>query len=229
LAIELRLSPDSQGALLSASFAAHVAHGPTLPGNTTDYSTLSAGGGAPLHLSDLPGRSTLNPQLSTLKPLPSTLNPLPSTHYPQPSTHYPQPTTLNPQASTHNPQPATLNPLPSTLNPQPSTPGRPLGVGAAARPVPFPLNNRTVWFDWEGTGSATPAVVWHSSAGEEVRVAFSDVGIVGDGGMAAASSHFYFITDGISQVFFASSFLLSDTPIYEPQVRALPRTAAHFC
>ncbi|KAJ1484180.1 hypothetical protein T484DRAFT_1797869 [Baffinella frigidus] len=82
---------DIQGAFLSADFSAHVAHGPTPPSNTTEYSTLSTRG-SPMHLADLPGR--------------------------------------------------------------------PAGVGAAARPVPFPVNNRTVWFDREST-----AVFWAQGSG----------------------------------------------------------------
>jgi len=71
---------------------------------------------------------------------------------------------------------------------------RPSSVGNLARPVPFPVNERVVWFDWEnGT------IVWRTLSGE-VSVSFSSQGIYGNGGMDDISNNFYFITDGLHMV-----------------------------
>ena len=70
----------------------------------------------------------------------------------------------------------------------------PRDIGEYARPVAFPLNNRTVWFDWEHR-----CVVWYDHV-NFYNVSFDDLEIDGNGGMNDTKNEFYFISDGINTV-----------------------------
>ena len=73
---------------------------------------------------------------------------------------------------------------------------RPLSLGNRARPVPFPVNNRVVWFDWENR-----TIVWRNNSLKVVgNISFKSVGIHGSGGMDNIANNFYFITDGLNMV-----------------------------
>ena len=72
---------------------------------------------------------------------------------------------------------------------------RPLSLGNRARPVPFPVNKRVVWFDWENR-----TIVWKNSLKTERNISFKSVGIHGSGGMDNIANNFYFITDGLNMV-----------------------------
>ena len=73
---------------------------------------------------------------------------------------------------------------------------RPSTAGDKARPVPFPINKRVVWFDWQNH-----KIRWKDSSNVEVgNIDFSSVGISGNGGMDDMANNFYFITDGVNMV-----------------------------
>jgi hypothetical protein len=69
-------------------------------------------------------------------------------------------------------------------------------TGDKARPVPFPINRRVVWFDWQNR-----RIRWKNSQNVEVgNVGFDSAGISGNGGMDNMTNDFYFITDGVNMV-----------------------------
>ena len=73
---------------------------------------------------------------------------------------------------------------------------RPSVLGLQARPIPFPFNQRVVWFDWENS-----TIFWKNGLNQLVgNLSFASVGITDKGGMDDLANNFYFITDGISQV-----------------------------
>ena len=69
----------------------------------------------------------------------------------------------------------------------------PAGMGAFARPVPFPVNDVVVWFDWENT-----QVVWLDATRSARHNASFDSFSLSTEDVPMDVPSFYFITDGTS-------------------------------
>jgi hypothetical protein len=67
-------------------------------------------------------------------------------------------------------------------------PGFPAGAGTNARPVPFPMSNSTVWFDWQNN-----LVRWNG-----LTFSFASLGLTAS--WYNDWTNFYFITDGVSEI-----------------------------
>ena len=83
---------------------------------------------------------------------------------------------------------------------------RPIGIGTYARPVSFPLNNITVWFDWENR-----SVIWNNISTLN-NISFDSLDIEGTGGMNDSRNEYYFISDGINSVHLGCINVTSEIP-----------------